>query len=500
MNASVFKQAEVIIGKSYADHSKSARKRRERLVQALISNRRLPPEPWDQATIELFLAEMAGMDSNNYFDYVGVGEREGRVFSEMVRKRSFGLSHGIGRSGDIAAIQPKAAGSSLLNKLTNHLMLSLLRLHIKSTASSIILPMATGMALFFAMRTLQDSRKKATKIIWPRIDQKTCLKSQITLGLETIIIENILEGDECRTDLKAIEDAITRYGGINGEEILCILTTSSCFAPRAPDRLNEVAKICKLKGIPHLINNAYGVQCPVTCRTIQKAHQVGRVDAYVQSTDKNFMVPVGGSVVASFDKKFCDKLAKLYPGRASISPILDVFCTLISMGEKKWRRLQKEREEMYPFFKSRLKEVADAVGERLLETPTNPISLGMTLSNLGEGKSVSKVGSMCFTRAVSGIRTVPQGLSKVIGNYSFVGWGSHHNEYPHSYLTVACAIGMKKRDIVGFTDRLLTSLTKLKRLREDKKLEDVEEGKISEVSTGEPGEKEMAPDKEKPVE
>jgi len=465
MNANVFKQAEVIIGKSYADHSQNARKRRERLVQALISNRRLPQEPWDQATIELFLSEIAAMDSNNYFDYVGVGEREGRVFSPMVRNRNFGLSHGIGRSGDIAAIQPKAAGSCLLNKLTNHIVLSLLRIHIKNTASSLILPMATGMALFFALRTLREYRKKATKVIWPRIDQKTCLKSQITLGLETIIIENTLEGDECRTDLNAIQEAIETHGGDNGEEILCILTTSSCFAPRAPDRLAEVARICKIVGIPHLINNAYGVQCPVTCKSIQKAHQVGRVDAYVQSTDKNFMVPVGGSVVASFDKKFCNQLAKLYPGRASISPILDVFCTLISMGERMWRRLQEEREEMFPYFKSRLQAVADTCGERLLETPHNPISLGMTLSNLGEGKSVSKIGSMCFTRAVSGVRTVPQYMTKDIGDYSFVGYGSHHNEYPHSYLTVACAIGMTKRDVDGFTDRLSASLIKLKTRR-----------------------------------
>lgn len=38
------------------------------------------------------------------------------------------LIHGIGRSGDIAAIQPKAAGSSLLNKLTNSVVLDILKL------------------------------------------------------------------------------------------------------------------------------------------------------------------------------------------------------------------------------------------------------------------------------------------------------------------------------------------------------------------------------------
>lgn len=40
----------------------------------------------------------------------------------------FRLIHGIGRSGDISAIQPKAAGSSLLNKLTNSVVLDVIKL------------------------------------------------------------------------------------------------------------------------------------------------------------------------------------------------------------------------------------------------------------------------------------------------------------------------------------------------------------------------------------
>jgi len=31
--------------------------------------------------------------------------------------------------------------------------------------------------------------------------------------------------------------------------------------------------------------------------------QIGRVDVIVSSTDKNFMVPVGGSIIYSTDKK-----------------------------------------------------------------------------------------------------------------------------------------------------------------------------------------------------
>lgn len=45
-----------------------------------------------------------------------------------------------------------------------------------------------------------------------------------------------------------------------------------------------------------------------------QANRVGRVDAFVQSTDKNFLVPVGGSVVAGFDSKLVEKIGRMYPG------------------------------------------------------------------------------------------------------------------------------------------------------------------------------------------
>ena len=45
-----------------------------------------------------------------------------------------------------------------------------------------------------------------------------------------------------------------------------------------------------------------------------QAHRRGRVDAFVQSTDKNFMVPVGGSVVASSSPDFIKQVSQIYPG------------------------------------------------------------------------------------------------------------------------------------------------------------------------------------------
>jgi len=63
------------------------------------------------------------MDSNNFIHNLGIGERESRFLSDIVARRHFRLGHGIGRSGDLAEVQPKAAGSSLLSILTNSLVL-----------------------------------------------------------------------------------------------------------------------------------------------------------------------------------------------------------------------------------------------------------------------------------------------------------------------------------------------------------------------------------------
>ena len=44
------------------------------------------------------------------------------------------------------------------------------------------------------------------------------------------------------------------------ENVLCILSTVSVFAPRAPDDIVGIATLCKEKGVPHVANNAYGLQ------------------------------------------------------------------------------------------------------------------------------------------------------------------------------------------------------------------------------------------------
>ncbi|XP_011900692.1 PREDICTED: O-phosphoseryl-tRNA(Sec) selenium transferase isoform X2 [Cercocebus atys] len=401
MNRESFAAGERLVSPAYVRQGCEARRSHEHLIRLLLEKGKCPENGWDESTLELFLHELAIMDSNNFLGNCGVGEREGRVASALVARRHYRFIHGIGRSGDISAVQPKAAGSSLLNKITNSLVLDIIKL----------------------------------------------------AGFEPVVIENVLEGDELRTDLKAVEAKVQELGP---DYILCIHSTTSCFAPRVPDRLEELAVICANYGIPHIVNNAYGVQSSKCMHLIQQGARVGRIDAFVQSLDKNFMVPVGGAIIAGFNDSFIQEISKMYPGRASASPSLDVLITLLSLGSNGYKKLLKERKEMFSYLSNQIKKLSEAYNERLLHTPHNPISLAITLKTLDEhhDQAVTQLGSMLFTRQVSGARVVPLGSVQTVSGYTFRGFMSHTNNYPCAYLNAASAIGMKMQDVDLFIKRL----------------------------------------------
>lgn len=369
-----------LVSPNYIRQGAQSLQQRKHLMKVLLSQRRLPEQGWDDQSLEILLHELAAMDSNNFPGAVGMGEREARCASRLVWRRHYGLAHGIGRSGSLTDEQPKAAGSTLIARLTNALAADALRLAgLLDIGAVTVLPVATGMALMLALSALMALRPPQAKfVVWPRVDQQTCLKAVLAAGLQLLVVPNALEGDELRTDVAALERAIERVGG---DHVLCVLSTTSCFAARGADRVEDIAKLCARVGVGHVINNAYGVQAADICSAITRAWRRGRVDAVVQSTDKNFLVPVGGAVVAagSKDPSLVHAVNSLYPGRASITPLLDVFITLLSLGASGWKSLLARREGVYRHLHKGLSELASRHGERVLHTPSNPISLAMTL-------------------------------------------------------------------------------------------------------------------------
>lgn len=217
----------------------------------------------------MILNDLASLDSNNFLKNSGVGEREARIASSLVAKRNYYFGHGIGRSGDLVEVQPKAAGSSVMYQLTNLLAKDVLRtMGVRNVKQCFVAPLATGMSLTLLFLTLRQEKPLAKFIIWSRIDQKSCFKSIIAAGFEPIIVDLVLNGDELQTDVKKIESILNE---LDPETVTCIFTTTSCFAPRACDDIEAVAMLCKQHQVAHIINNAYGVQSSKCMHLIEQA-------------------------------------------------------------------------------------------------------------------------------------------------------------------------------------------------------------------------------------
>ncbi|CAF2414598.1 unnamed protein product [Rotaria sp. Silwood2] len=462
MNDEAFKYAERLVPRSYIDLARQARRSYEQQIRQIIEHRKLPEQPLDENIIEQWLHEIAQMDSNNFEGNIGVGEREGRIYSSLVARRHSSFSHGIGRSGDINAVQPKAAGSSLLNKLTNELVLDAIHiLGLRTITHALIIPMATGMTMTLCLLTLKKQRPNSRYVLWSRIDQKSCFKSILAANLEPIIIEQIETNNYLQTNINEFEKQIQQ---LNPNDICCIISTTSCFAPRAIDNIQYISNLCQTFSIPHLINNAYGLQSTKIIHEIEQTKRSnGRIDYIVQSTDKNFLVPVGGSIVLTYDTQLFDKLSHIYPGRASINPTIDIFITLLSMGKKGLMDLIQKRKNLFNIFYEKLLQWAKDNDECILSSKQfSPISIAISLKHL-PNERLTELGSMLFTRRISGARVVKLGTKQTIDSYEFINYGAHSSNIQYSYLTVAAAIGIEENDIEIFMKKFDSIYQKLRR-------------------------------------
>ena len=224
--------------------------------------------------------------------------------------------------------------------------------------------------------------------------------------------------------------------------------------------VDGIGKICGRYDIFHLVNNAYGIQSRRALQRISDAAlSENRVDFVVQSTDKNFLVPVGGSVVfTARNAELLALLEKSYPGRASASPIIDLFITLLQMGEANWKRALDEREREYQQSRLILSERLQPKGITILSSKRNDISIALSIPN--EYSDKHHFGSELFLRSISGVRfiDVRKGACKSVDGIQHVCYGAHIDNYPESYLTVAVALGTTKEDIVNFCNKLLSLL------------------------------------------
>lgn len=214
------------------------------------------------------------------------------------------------------------------------------------------------------------------------------------------------------------------------------------------------------------------------------------------------------------------KSATLKP--THFSPICASVCL---QGVSGWRSLLAQRKDVAVYLRDRICEVAASNGERVLLSRGNPISFAMTVDNVvaalhshdddaptgaeslsgaaagvavgssplcglaapmtqlpapltSEGSATPQIakgqdgvtflGSMLFSRGVSGTRVVNPAEVKTIDGVTFHSYGSSKAGYPHAYLTAAAAIGMTRGDVDLYVSRLDKTLKELVRKRRGK--------------------------------
>ncbi|MCK5265675.1 MAG: O-phosphoseryl-tRNA(Sec) selenium transferase [Candidatus Thorarchaeota archaeon] len=401
-------------------------------VRDILNRRIFPEKSLSDPQIELMVQILSSMDSDKDPDAARVGEREARVASPFVASLAANFNHGIGRSGQLTAPQPKAAGASLMQQVANSTALDAIRkLGLTNAKSGLVTPLSTGMSIALVMGALKRELGIG-KVLYPRIDHKSPQRGIALAGLEEVQIPTVVESDAVRVDLGELETNIART------KSCAILATTTFFPPRESDPVKQIARLCSDHDIPFVINNAYGVQSQDIMAQIRSAIDAGRVDAIVQSSDKNFLTPVGGSIVVSPKSEIIEWTSDTYAGRASAAPVIQTLAALLSLGHERYKELQQQQLENLALLKDNLLNIAEKLNQRVLEIE-NPVAFAITMDNL----DVHEIGARLYNARVTGPRAVKKG-----------DFGSSTENYPHSYIVMNAAIGVRKEDVDTATDKL----------------------------------------------
>ncbi|NWF96652.1 MAG: O-phosphoseryl-tRNA(Sec) selenium transferase [Candidatus Thorarchaeota archaeon] len=408
-------------------------------VKDVINRRHFPKKALDDVQVEWLIRILSSLDSDKDPEAARVGEREGRAASPLIGRLSLGFNHGIGRSGHVTNPQPKAVGASLMQNIANTVAVDAIRkLGLSNVRHGFVVPLSTGMTIALVLAALRREFG-VRQVLYPRLDHLSPKRAIAMAGLEEVSIPNLIEGDAVQTDLSALERLMRPDSG------QAVLATTTFFPPREPDPVKEIARLCAERNTPLVINNAYGVQSAQVMALIRAAVDAGRVDAIVQSSDKNFLAPVGASIVVSPHSQVIEWTAATYAGRASAAPVVQTLAAMLVLGEEGYVKLRQEQTENRAFLQSRIEEIASTTGQRVLDV-VSPIACAMTVG-LDDAR---RLGAYLYERRVTGPRVVVRGE-----------FGACVDNYPESYVVVNSAIGARRVDVESASTKLLKGLTSL---------------------------------------
>jgi len=411
-------------------------------IKVLFEQKSVPEEPWSEEQIEYLLQTLSNMDTDKDGKASRVGEREARIASKLHLKTSAGFCHGVGRSGYLTAPQPKAPGGSIMYELSNYLSRDFLRkFGLPNIKSAIVAPLCTGMSLALCLGALRpDWNEKdlihRRTVLVPQIDHKSLLKSLDLVGTKTKEIPGKIFGDSVKIPFDDIQNNLDK-------DCFAVLSLTSFFPPREHDDIKAISKFAQDNNLVHIVINAYGVQSPEWMKLIRSGIDAGRIDAVIQSTDKNILTPVGGAIIASPSAEVITRISQAYAGRASATPVVNFLISILSLGVKGYQGLIEEQQSNRKLLEGKLNKFAVSIDERILKV-FNPVAVAMSLQNLKK-EQLFALGGALYNLRVTGPR---------VYNPEETVFGTCCIDYKTPYIVMNAAIGASSEDIISAVDRL----------------------------------------------
>lgn len=410
-------------------------------IQNLFEQKNVPLKGWSNDQIEFLLNTLSNMDTDKDEKAARVGEREARIASDLHLITSAGFCHGIGRSGFLTAPQPKAPGGSIMYELSNYLALNFLKkFGLPNIKKAIVVPLCTGMSLALCLGALKpdwnnEQNLRRRTVLVPQIDHNALIKAFDLVGVKRKVIKGKKFGDGVRIPIQDIEDSLDN-------DCFAIISLTSFFPPREHDDIKEISKFAKKKNLVHIVINAYGVQSPEWMKSIRIGIDSGRIDAIIQSTDKNILTPVGGAIIASPSEVTITKISQAYAGRASATPVVNFLISMLSLGIEGYQQLLKEQQQNRILLEDLMQEVAERIDERILKV-FNPVAVAMSLNNLKKDQLFA-LGGALYNLRVTGPR---------VYNPEESTFGTCCADYTTPYIVLNAAIGAKSQDVISAVER-----------------------------------------------
>ena len=410
-------------------------------LRILFEQKNVPQKAWSNDQIEFLLKTLSNMDTDKDDKASRVGEREARIASDLHLITSAGFCHGIGRSGFLTAPQPKAPGGSIMYELSNYLALNFLKkFGLPNIKKAIVVPLCTGMSLALCLGALKpdwnnEQNLRRRTVLVPQIDHNALIKAFDLVGVKRKVIKGKKFGDGVRIPIQDIEDSLDN-------DCFAIISLTSFFPPREHDDIKEISKFAKKKNLVHIVINAYGVQSPEWMKSIRIGIDSGRIDAIIQSTDKNILTPVGGAIIASPSEVTITKISQAYAGRASATPVVNFLISMLSLGIEGYQQLLKEQQQNRILLEDLMQEVAERIDERILKV-FNPVAVAMSLNNLKKDQLFA-LGGALYNLRVTGPR---------VYNPEESTFGTCCADYTTPYIVLNAAIGAKSQDVISAVER-----------------------------------------------